>query len=442
MAERLTKDLNIIQRSGIEITVDPITADLDIIQKLDDEPNDVGGLSAAELKAKFDEAGNTIKDFINESLIPQVVGADAMEAARKANEAQREANEAAREAAETERTAAEVQRQEGEAAREAAETARETAFTAAQAERTEAFEQAQVRRAEAFEEGEEARNFWEDYDPARSYVPGNKVYYLGSSYVNTAACVNVLPTVEAKWQMIAKKGADSDEGLSQEEADLRYLQLAGGVMTGAVKVLEPTENANPATKQYADTGDAGTLRSAKTYADSKTAAYAYSKQQSLKAATAAAYGLTSSAVPDDVLAKALTLITAAQTAANAKAVIYTGSYTGTGTSGPDHPNQITFPTAPKLVLMPRFLDINLNQNYNNTAFIAVNMADLTTDYVNGIGLGLGVSATGNYFGPSAKKSSNGKTLYWYSHTASDTVASNASYQGNIKNMVYHWIAFA
>lgn len=178
------------------------------------------------------------------------------------------------------------------------------------------------------------------------------------------------------------------------------------------------------------------------YADSKTAAYAYSKQQSLKAATAAAYGLTSSAVPDDVLAKALTLITAAQTAANAKAVIYTGSYTGTGTSGPDHPNQITFPTAPKLVLMPRFLDINLNQNYNNTAFIAVNMADLTTDYVNGIGLGLGVSVTGNYFGPSAKKSSNGKTLYWYSHTASDTVASNASYQGNIKNMVYHWIAFA
>ena len=30
--------------------------DLNIIQKLDDEPNDVGGLTAAELKAKFDEA--------------------------------------------------------------------------------------------------------------------------------------------------------------------------------------------------------------------------------------------------------------------------------------------------------------------------------------------------------------------------------------------------
>lgn len=351
MAEKLTKDLNIIQRSDIEIAVDPITADLDIIQKLDDEPNDVGGLSAAELKAKFDEAGNTIKDFINESLIPQVVGADATEAVRKANEAQREANEAAREAAETERTAAEVQRQAGEAAREAAETARETAFTAAQAERAEAFKQAQVRRAEVFEEGEEARNFWEDYDPARSYVPGNKVYYLGSSYVNRAACVNVLPTVKANWQMIAKKGADSDEGLSQEEADLRYLQLAGGVLTGAVKVLSPTENANPATKQYTDTGDAGTLSSAKTYADSKTAAYAYSKQQSLKAATAAAYGLTSDAVPDDVLAKARELITAAKNSADSRGRIAVGSYSGNGKYGSANPNIINTAFPPKAMIV-------------------------------------------------------------------------------------------
>lgn len=330
MAQRLEEDLNIIQRSGIEIQVDSLTKDLDIIQKLDDEPNDVGGLSAAELKAKFDEAGNTIKDFINESLIPQVVGADATEAVRKANEAQREANEAAREAAETERTAAEVQRQAGEAAREAAETARETAFTAAQAERAAEFDEAQASRAAVFSAGEEARNFWDDYDPTKVYVPGNKVYYLGSSYVNRAACVNVLPTVKANWQMIAKKGADSDEGLSQEEADLRYLQLAGGVLTGAVKVLSPTENANPATKQYTDTGDAGTLSSAKTYADSKTAAYAYSKQQSLKAATAAAYGLTSDAVPDDVLAKARELIAAAKNSADSRGRIAVGTYKGTG----------------------------------------------------------------------------------------------------------------
>lgn len=44
-------------------------ADLDIIQKLDDEPNDVGGLTSSELKAKFDEAGNTIKDWLNGQFI-------------------------------------------------------------------------------------------------------------------------------------------------------------------------------------------------------------------------------------------------------------------------------------------------------------------------------------------------------------------------------------
>ena len=41
---------------------------------LDDEPNDVGGMSSAELKAKFDEAANTIKTYINETLIPELAG--------------------------------------------------------------------------------------------------------------------------------------------------------------------------------------------------------------------------------------------------------------------------------------------------------------------------------------------------------------------------------
>lgn len=50
--------------------------DLNIIQKLDDEPNDVGGLTAAELKAKFDEAGLTIQAWINEVFIPALVAAN------------------------------------------------------------------------------------------------------------------------------------------------------------------------------------------------------------------------------------------------------------------------------------------------------------------------------------------------------------------------------
>lgn len=47
-------------------------ADLDIIAKLDDEPNDVGGLSGDALKAEFDKAGNIIKNYINKTLIPEI----------------------------------------------------------------------------------------------------------------------------------------------------------------------------------------------------------------------------------------------------------------------------------------------------------------------------------------------------------------------------------
>lgn len=48
------------------------TKDMAIISALDDEPNDVGGLSAAELKEKFDEGGQTLKTFINETLLPEI----------------------------------------------------------------------------------------------------------------------------------------------------------------------------------------------------------------------------------------------------------------------------------------------------------------------------------------------------------------------------------
>lgn len=48
-----------------------LTKDMNIIQKLDDEPNDVGGLTAAELKAKFDEGTNAVKDWINNTFIPE-----------------------------------------------------------------------------------------------------------------------------------------------------------------------------------------------------------------------------------------------------------------------------------------------------------------------------------------------------------------------------------
>lgn len=54
------------------MAIDFFTDDMNIIQKLDDQPNDVGGLSADELKEKFDEAGNKVKTFLNGTLIPEL----------------------------------------------------------------------------------------------------------------------------------------------------------------------------------------------------------------------------------------------------------------------------------------------------------------------------------------------------------------------------------
>lgn len=54
------------------VPIPTFDGDLEIIQALDDEPNDVGGLTAAQLKAKFDEGPEALRDYINNTLIPSI----------------------------------------------------------------------------------------------------------------------------------------------------------------------------------------------------------------------------------------------------------------------------------------------------------------------------------------------------------------------------------
>lgn len=51
--------------------------DISYISKLDDEPNDVGGLDASQLKAEFDKAGLNIQEYINDVLLPYLEGVEA-----------------------------------------------------------------------------------------------------------------------------------------------------------------------------------------------------------------------------------------------------------------------------------------------------------------------------------------------------------------------------
>ena len=115
MEKRLTADLNVVANSNLEIQL--LDGDLNIIQKLDDEPNDVGGLTSAELKEKFDESGNIIKKYINETLIPAVLTDDATEESRKQAEAARAAAEQGRVTAEASRVTAEQERTSAESIR-------------------------------------------------------------------------------------------------------------------------------------------------------------------------------------------------------------------------------------------------------------------------------------------------------------------------------------
>ena len=126
----MNDDLNILQN----LAIPAFEEDVDVIQKLDDEPNDVGGLTAAELKAKFDEAGNRIKTYLNETLVPSISETVAeaeeraeAEAARVLAEEQRAAAEQERVSSEAEREQAEAERRAGEADRAAAEAERKTA---------------------------------------------------------------------------------------------------------------------------------------------------------------------------------------------------------------------------------------------------------------------------------------------------------------------------
>jgi hypothetical protein len=54
------------------LAINKLNTDLNFIQKLDDEPNDVGGLSSDQLKAEFDKAGNAVKSYINNTIVPAV----------------------------------------------------------------------------------------------------------------------------------------------------------------------------------------------------------------------------------------------------------------------------------------------------------------------------------------------------------------------------------
>lgn len=209
--------------------------------------------TAAENKGVFDR-------FAREIIAPQFNAivddfADMEESTNSwsAEEAQRVQQENARQSAEQGRVSAEGQRVQSEKTRLSAESRRvadENARSAAETARVNAEnkrDSAEKSRVSA----ENARNVWQTYDAAKTYVPGNKVSFGGSSYLCTAATVGHEPTDTAYWLLIAQKGAD---GAGAD--DLRRINDA----LDAVDPTKVTTKATPADGDgvmIADSADGG-----------------------------------------------------------------------------------------------------------------------------------------------------------------------------------------
>ena len=77
----------------------------------------------------------------------------------------------------------------------------------------------------------------------------------------------------------------------------------------------------------------------------------YSKTDTITAETLTQLGLTADKLPNDAFQQIKTLIDNAQSSADSKARIQTGSYVGTGTYGVNNPNSLTFDFVPKFVIV-------------------------------------------------------------------------------------------
>lgn len=227
----------------------------------DEQFNEKGMTSLPDtLKGTPYENKRSLEKFTREVVAPQFNAivdnfADMEESANSwsAEEAQRVQQENARQSAEQGRVSAEGQRETNETARLLAEENRisaekdrvtaETTRVNAENKR----DSAEKSRVSA----ENARNVWQTYDAAKSYVPGNKVSFGGSSYVCTAATIGHELTDTAYWLLIAQKGMD---GAGAD--DLRRINDALDAID-PTKITTKVEPADGDGVMIADSADGG-----------------------------------------------------------------------------------------------------------------------------------------------------------------------------------------
>ena len=149
----------------------------------------------------------------------------------------------------------------------------------------------------------------------------------------------------------------------------------------------------------------------------------------LKDATAALLGGDSSMLPDEALVILKTLVDNAQTSADEKAKIQTGSYIGTGTYGSNNPNTLTFDFEPKLLIVSG--TVNGHSTTKQTYGVTVIYIEGQNEY------GFLVQTNGGYVNGNVYR--DGNTISWYSTDTSSNYAPGLQF--NISGKTYSYIAF-
>lgn len=166
------------------------------------------------------------------------------------------------------------------------------------------------------------------------------------------------------------------------------------------------------------------------------------KDSLLKDDTAALYGLGVDAVPDDVFALLKTLVDNAQSSADSKVKIQTGSYVGTGTHGEDSPCSLTFNFVPKVVyiIQSEKISVSANRGYDH---IYPHFIQLVSKATSGVGTYAKYNTQDDkYIGDSQLVlcSFKDKTVSWYSCLSATQYVMYAINQMNDSGTTYYYIA--
>ena len=160
------------------------------------------------------------------------------------------------------------------------------------------------------------------------------------------------------------------------------------------------------------------------------------KNTLLKDATAALYGLDETAVPDDVLSMIKPLLDTAQSTANGRARISTGTYIGTGTTGISNKKSLTFDFPVQLFILhdgSAPVSSGFYGSYPNLYCLFIPRNENGTDIMMYYG-----DATSNKYYCMFQFENN--RVMWYAHDMRGEKTPGADYQFNTSGKTYYYIA--